>query len=176
MSVASHKKKIKFITLNEGTITMQDDRQKWVDFVKEDFPLFKEIYQSEDDMIRYCLKFENAYGTYKDAFHEFYNISEYYLAIKLLTVNEQSSGNMLKDICQSRYKKNEDILTLMMAISLIEKLSSKKDYIPFSNWLKNKEAENESNYQRIKQLWRDYNEDILVVVANLENFSRVTYT
>ncbi|MCW4004637.1 MAG: PAS domain-containing protein [Candidatus Bathyarchaeota archaeon] len=52
-------------------------------------------------------------------------------------------------------KPNFDCIKLVMIISLIEKLSSGKDYIDFSTWVKN----NHLTDKKILKAWADYNKE-----------------
>lgn len=130
--------------------------EQWTDFVRQDFPFFTEIYDSEDEMLRYGLKFQQIYGTFQKAFDGFYSLSEFYRAIQLLTKNENAEKKgILELFSEHQYKKNEDILSLIMVISLIEKLSSQKDYLSFSEWVKERNLKN----GKIMDVWNEYNEE-----------------
>ncbi len=107
--------------------------QFWNSFVKENFMFFKEIYSSEKEMLEYGLKFQQT-GDIKKAFLEFYTISEFYRALKLV---------------------RDGFVRLIMIISLVERLSSKRDYVEFSNWVKMAKADD----MKVLEAWRKYNED-----------------
>jgi hypothetical protein len=131
--------------------------ERWNDFVKQDFPFFKEIYSSEDEMLSYGLKFQQIYGSYQKAFYEFYSISHFYRSIRLLLKSEDlvEKKGFHERFLEYQYKKNEDILSLIMMISLIEKLSSQKDYLSFSEWIEQKNLEN----GKVLEAWNKYNEE-----------------
>jgi hypothetical protein len=115
--------------MNEKEITPVEF---WSNFVKKDFPLFKEIYSSENEMLEYGLKFQQI-GDTKTAFIEFYTISEFYRALKLV---------------------RDDFVRLIMIISLIERLSSKTDYIEISKWVQIRKAKD----MKVLEALRQYNE------------------
>jgi hypothetical protein len=99
----------------------------WIENVKKYFPTFKEIYDSEKEMLDFGLGFQRIYETFEKAFSELFSLSEFYLVFKTV---------------------ENDFLKLVMMSSIIEKLSSKKDYITFSQWLsqtKRNDIENNTN-------------------------------
>ena len=106
--------------------------------VKEYFRFFIEVYSSEKEMLEYCLKFQQIHKTPKRAFDEFFSLSEFYRAMKLMKI---------------------DFIKLIMITSMIEKLSSKKDFMEFSEWVSTKRKENISWNEKIEKAWNDYNEE-----------------
>jgi len=108
------------------------------DLVKKDFRFFKEVYSSEKEMLEYCMKFQQIYETLKRAFEEFFSLSEFYRAMKLMKI---------------------DFIKLLMITSLIEKLSSKRDFIEFSEWVSEKRKKNMLRDKSIGKVWQGYNKD-----------------
>ena len=102
---------------------------KWRSFVEDDFVLFSDIYANKEEMLQYCLKFQEIYGEYHLAFDQFYGINHFCLILKKLTKRKEATKDQL-DLFHS-YQHGEDIQGLMMTISLIDKLTSKEDYITF---------------------------------------------
>jgi len=133
---------------------MQDEtpKEQWKKVVHDEFPHFKEIYSSEDEMLSYGLKFQHIYEKYQKAFVEFFSISEFFRAIQFLTKNK-SEGK--KDSSAYQYEKREDVLSLIMVISLIEKLCSKEDFVPFPKWTK----ERGLNCGNVRKIYNEYNEN-----------------
>jgi len=113
-------------------------KERCEDSVKEYFRFFNEVYSSEKEMLEYCLKFQQIYQTPMRAFEEFFSLSQFYRAMKLM---------------------EDDFAKLIMIISLIEKLSSKKDYIDFGEWVSIKRKENPSWNETIEKAWSSYNEE-----------------
>jgi hypothetical protein len=130
----------------------ESPEEKWKNVVREQFPSFKEIYSSEDEMLNYGLKFQQIYKEYMKAFDEFFGISEFFRVIQLL-IKTKNEGE--KDSLTYNYEKREDALSLIMMISLIEKLCSKKDFVPFHEWIKEKGLKCE----KIRKIWEEYNKD-----------------
>ena len=108
------------------------------DLVKKDFRFFKDVYDSEKEMLEYCLKFQKIHKPLWRAFEEFFSLSEFYRAMKMM---------------------KNDFIKLLMITSLIEKLSSKKDFTEFSEWVSEKEKEGMLEGKRIQKIWEEYNED-----------------
>ena len=108
------------------------------DFVKRYFRLFNEIYGSEKEMLQYCIKFQQIYKTPRRAFEEFLTLSEFCRAMKLMKI---------------------DFIKVIMITSIIEKLSSKEDYIEFLEWVSKKEKEGTLTCRDIKKVWNEYNKD-----------------
>jgi len=130
----------------------ESPEEKWKNVVEEQFPYFKEIYNSEDEMLNYGLKFQQTYKEYMKAFDEFFGISEFFRVIQLLTKSKNESK---KDSWTYHYEKREDALSLIMMISLIEKLCSEKDFVPFHEWIREKGLE----CGKIRKIWEEYNKD-----------------
>lgn len=124
------------------------------EFVKKDFLFFKEIYSSEEEMLEYGFKFKQIFTTFERAFDEFYNISEFYRALKLIGSNNDTKSETIADFFKPK-KNRVDFIKLIMIISLIEKLSSGKDFIEFSEWIKLNKLENE----KVLRAWNKYNKE-----------------
>lgn len=124
------------------------------EFVKTHFPFFKEIYDSEGEMLEYGLKFKQIFTTFERAFNEFYTISEFYRALKLIGSNYNAKSETIADLLTLE-KSKTDFVRLIMIISLIEKLSSGKDFIEFSEWTKLNRLENE----KVLTAWNTYNKE-----------------
>lgn len=108
------------------------------DLVKRDFRFFKDVYNSEKEMLEYCLKFQKIYKPLWRAFEEFFSLSEFCRAMKLM---------------------KDDFIKLLMITSIIEKLSSEKDYTAFSEWVSEKQKESVLEGKSIQKIWQEYNED-----------------
>ena len=115
----------------------QQDRIK--EYITKKFCLFQGIYDSDQEMYSYFLKFERIYGTPENAFYEIFTLSEYYRAMKL---------------------EKSDVLKIIMITSIIERLYSKKDFVTFPEWLRKieKESDIESN-KTIRQIYDDYEKE-----------------
>jgi hypothetical protein len=124
------------------------------EFVKTHFLFFKKVYSSEGEMLEYGLKFEQVFKSFKRAFNEFYSISEFYRALKLIGSNDDAKSETIADLLTLK-KSNVDFIKLIMIISLIEKLSSGKDFMEFSEWTKVNKLENE----KILSAWNTYNKE-----------------
>ena len=120
------------------TVRKKSPKEFCEDFVKEDFRFFKDTYSSENEMLEYCLKFHQIHRTLKRAFDEFYSISEFYQAMKLV---------------------KDDFAKLIMIISIIEELRSTRDYMDFSEWVSEKEKEGTLSGKRVHKIWQEYNKD-----------------
>ena len=108
-------------------------------FVKENFQYFKEVYDSEQEMLEYWKKFSDVPKPNKSAINEFYDISSFYKAMKLT---------------------KDDFIKLIMITSLVERLNSDKDHKKFPEWLDDQgKVEKACNKKEIKRLWGAYNEE-----------------
>ncbi len=123
------------------------------EFVKKSNAFFQGIYDDENEMLGYGLKFIDAYGSFERAFDDFVSISEYYRLLKQLTPKTSTTLNVVEDFLKP--KPNFDYIKLVMIISLIEKLSSGKDYIDFPAWIK----VNHPMDKNILKVWADYNNE-----------------
>jgi hypothetical protein len=110
--------------------TPQEFQELWMTMGKRYFPLFHEIYESEEEIVKIGLGFQQMYKHFGKAFYEFYTISEYYRTMKSMKA---------------------DFVRLVMVTSLIEKLNSTKDYITFSEWIAKKQGTQkiDSNYNAL---------------------------
>lgn len=108
------------------------------DFVRRYFRFFNEVYSSDREMLQYCLKFQQIYQPLKRAFDEFYSLSEFYRAMKLMKT---------------------DFIKLIMITSIIEKLSSKKDFVEFGDWVSKRRKRNMIGSESIEKVWQEYNKD-----------------
>lgn len=106
----------------------------WIENVKRYFPTFKEIYDSEKEMLDYGLGFQQIYKSFEKAFFELFSLSEFYLVFRII---------------------ENDFLKLVMITSIIEKLSSKKDYVTFSQWLS--QMKKNGLEDNTSLLWNEYN-------------------
>lgn len=106
--------------------------------VRRYFRIFAEVYSSEKEMLQYCLKFQQIHKTLKRAFEEFFTLSEFYRAMKLM---------------------KSDFTKVIMITSIIEKLSSKEDFIEFSEWVSKKEKEDTLRCRGIQKVWNEYKKD-----------------
>lgn len=100
------------------------------------FPLFKKIYDSEDEILSFFLKFQRNYTNPKQAYHEFLTLNQYFLG--------------LLDI-------DADSVKLVMFVSLIEKLTSDRRYLSFSEWIVKNELQ--GSKAKVLKLWNKYNEE-----------------
>lgn len=148
--------------MQEDALDMTEEQFKKAvqEFVNDYFPFIKNIFSSEEEMLNYGLKFFQIYPP-KEAYLEFYHIIEFYQTIKLLVGDDKekdkniSIEDRLEQLTKKKYQKKEDVLSLIMSISLIEKLTSRMDYIPFSEWVTIEKRNNEE----VKRAWDDYNKD-----------------
>jgi hypothetical protein len=124
------------------------------EFVKTHFLFFKEIYSSEGEMLEYGLKFKQMFKSFDRAFNEFYSISEFYRALKLIGSNDDAKSETVADLFKPQ-KNRVDFIKLIMIISLIEKLSSGRDFIEFSEWIKLNKLKNE----KVLRAWNTYNKE-----------------
>lgn len=76
------------------------------EIIRKCYLLFKNIYDSDNEMYNYFLKFQKIYKTPEDALDKILTLSEYYRAMKIVNI---------------------DVLKIIMITSLIERLNSKKD-------------------------------------------------
>ena len=83
-----------------------------IDPIKKYFPLFKEIYDSEQEMLNYAIGFQEVYQAADRAFYELFSLSEFVLVWKRI---------------------EDDFLKLIMITSIIEKLNSREIMLPFLN-------------------------------------------
>lgn len=97
------------------------------DFVKRYFRVFNEVYSSQREMLEYCLKFQKIHKTLKRAFEEFFTLLEFYRAMRRMEI---------------------DFIKLIMITSIIEKLSSAKDFMEFSEWVSEKKGRREVKRQK----------------------------
>jgi len=122
----------------KATVRKKNPKEFYKDFVKEDFRFFKDTYSSENEMLEYCLKFQQIHRTLKRAFDDFFSISEFYQAMKFV---------------------KNDFTKLMMITSIIEKLRSTRDYMDFSEWISEEEKEGTLSGKGIHKIWQEYNMD-----------------
>jgi hypothetical protein len=111
-------------------------------FIKNNFAHFKEIYKNEKEMSQYWQKFQDT-GKQEIALLDFVGLHEFYKTMKAT---------------------NNSLIKLIMIISLIEKLSSSREYVDFAEWLEEHEqaTENkrcESIQKHCKKLWNEYNKE-----------------
>lgn len=108
------------------------------DFVKRYFRFFNEVYNSEEEILDYCLRFQKIHKTLKRAFEEFFTLSEFYRVLRRM---------------------KNDFIKLIMITSIIEKLSSKKDFMDFSGWVSEKKKDEKLRGKTIEKVWEEYNKD-----------------
>lgn len=115
----------------------QKERTK--ETIQKSFRLFKGIYDSDQEMYEYFLKFQRIYETPENAFYEIFTLSEYYRAMKIVKT---------------------DVLKIIMITSLIERLNSEKDFITFPEWLrKNDKETNIVTKKTIRQIYSEYEKE-----------------
>jgi hypothetical protein len=85
-------------------------------------------------MLDYGLGFQQIYNSFEKAFFELFSLSEFYLVFRTI---------------------ENDFLKLVMITSIIEKLSSKKDYVTFSQWLSKMKKNEPIDFTNL--LWNEYN-------------------
>jgi hypothetical protein len=108
----------------------------WVDVTRKYFPTFKEFYGTEQEMLEYGLGFQQIYGSFEEAFYEFFSLSEFCLSLRTI---------------------KDDFVKLVMITSIIEKLNSKQPYITFSQWLSQRKKGSELENEHINKIWNEYN-------------------
>jgi len=112
-------------------------------FIKRNFGYFKAIYKNEKEMSQYYEKFQDTTDKSEVALSNFLGLHEFYRAMKTA--------------------KNATV-KLIMIISLVEKLSSNREFVDFAEWLKERgrTTENE-HYKSIQKycnkMWNEYNEE-----------------
>jgi hypothetical protein len=106
------------------------------DFIAKNFSYFKEIYNDKEEMFQ-CFK----------RFQDIYDDSE--------SENAESDFVALHEFYKAMTRMEDQTVKLLMIISLIEKLSSEREYLVFPEWLKKTEQSTDKNYN---VLWNEYNE------------------
>jgi len=111
-------------------------------FIENNFAYFKEIYKNEKEMSQYWQKFQDA-GKQEIALLDFAGLHEFYKTMKAT---------------------NNSLIKLIMIISLIEKLSSNREYVDFAEWLEEHRQATENKrcksiQKHCKNLWNEYNKE-----------------
>ncbi len=138
---------------------MQGTKKEWLELYYG-FPYLSDIY-SKREWLTYAAKFGEFYGDFGKASDALCDISAYYQYLNLLLTNipnhkqkRMMNPNLLgvsvipnsmdgdDFLAQPMYERYEDVLCLIMIISLIERLSSKEEYLTFSEWIAKTKSEN----------------------------------
>jgi len=111
-------------------------------FIKKNFVHFRAIYKDEKEMFQYWEKFQDT-AKLEIAVFDFLGLHEFYRTMKTA--------------------KNATI-KLVMIISLIEKLSSSREYVDFAEWLEEHGQTTENMHCELmqkycKKAWNEYNKE-----------------
>jgi hypothetical protein len=148
---------------------MQEDRDEWITLFNG-YPYLSDIFCNLNEWLEYAFRFQKIYGNLSDASTALCNIAEYYQYINLLysrIPKRRKNVNLLgvstipnskkedNGFPERQYKRYEDVIALLMTISLIEKLSSKTQYLTFGEWIK----KNNLQCDKPQKAWDTYNQE-----------------